>query len=97
MALAVGIFSFMPLQTRAEEPANEATGLQPVTNLGWSDTTPGRAVFYNPNEGNVKIGLKLYKDGNEIAGITTSSQFSGDMQLSCNFYIEESGSYTYVV
>lgn len=98
MALAVGIFSFMPLQTRAEEPATGTTGLQAVTNLRWSDTTPGTVIFYNPNEGNLLFAVRLYKDGNECDTITYIGHWSpGDVSLGVPNDIEESGSYTYEV
>ena len=43
----------------AEDTIDE---VQPVTNLRWSEDTPGEAIFYNPNEENVQyIAIEMEK------------------------------------
>lgn len=77
----------------------EVTGLQQVTNLRWSDTTPGQAVFYNPNEGNVSFTLQCFKDDAQypMASWSTSASNPGDVTLPVHFDITESGNYKYQI
>lgn len=71
--------------------------VQPVTNLRWSEDTPGEAVFYNPNEENVSFAVHCYKDGERIPGWSTSINGVGEVSLSVYQDIHESGDYTFIV
>ena len=82
-----------------KDPGTEVEGLKAVTNLRWSDKTPGMAEFYNPNEGNVKFTLQCFKDDEQyaMASWSTSAYGAGDVTLPVNFDITESGNYKYKV
>lgn len=86
----------VPLSTEAAE-TEESDGLQPVTDLGWSEETPGRAVFYNPNEGNVRYKLYLFRDGTTVLLWSDSSSAAGTVSICTDFSIGQSGTYTYQV
>lgn len=77
----------------------EITDLKAVTNLRWSDTTPGQAVFYNPNEENVSFTLQCFKDDAQypMASWSTSASNPGDVTLPVHFDITESGNYKYQI
>ena len=78
----------------AEDTIDE---VQPVTNLRWSEDTPGEAVFYNPNDENVSFVLHYYKDGQHVSTWNTSIHGAREVSLPVYSNIYESGEYTYVV
>ncbi len=71
--------------------------VQPVTNLRWSEDTPGVAIFYNPNEENVSFTVHCYLDGESIPGWNTSRDGAGEVSLPVYYDIHESGDYTFIV
>ena len=78
----------------AEDTIDE---VQPVTNLRWSEDTPGEAIFYNPNEENVSFTVHCYRDGEELPVWELSKTGAGAVSVSLYYEIFESGNYTFIV
>ena len=78
----------------AEDTIDE---VQPVTNLRWSEDTPGEAIFYNPNEENVSFTVHCYRDGEELPVWELSQTGAGAVSVSLYYEIFESGNYTFIV
>ena len=69
---------------------------EPATNLSWSDSKAGTAVFNNPNEDASNFEVTLYKDG-EYVGMQVFSNSEAEVTADFGYDISESGTYTYQV